>query len=192
MIFVFLQDIVGGLCVSIIVISFSLPFITEGAESFLVHPYAGIYIIAGSLALILMYPSCDKWTRARGDTTRILCGGTGAMLSGWVTFYIEGAHIPDPYDGAPFGFIWPSFSSLVPLFGTFLGTFLIGALIIFPVKVIFTFVTKKALSILVPDDQETLNKRLFVELSYIFITYTAVGFAAVYIAPKAFIYFGLK
>ena len=174
------------------VISISLPFITEGAESMLVHPYAGVYILLASFAMLFMYPSCDKWTRARGDTTRILCGGTGALISSWVTFYIEQAPIPDPYDGAPYNLSLPSVSSALPVLGTFFGTFLIGVLIIFPVKLIFTFITKKVLSILVPNDEETLNKRLFVELTYIFITYTAVGFAAVYLAPKAFVYFGLK
>lgn len=173
------------------VISISLPFITEGAEGMLAHPYAGLYILLASLAMIFMYPSCDKWTRARGDTTRILCGGTGAMLANWVTYYIEGVPIPDPYDGAPYGVSWPQLSSLLPLLGTFFATFLLGVLIIFPVKLIFTFTTKKALKILVPDE-ETLHKKLFVELTYIFITYTAIGFAAIYIAPKAFIYVGLK
>ena len=177
---------------SFMIISLSLPFITEGAERMLVHPYAGLYILLASLAMIFMYPSCDKWTRARGDTTRILCGGTGAMISCWVTFYIEQMPIPDPYDGAPFTLSFPTLSSAFPIIANFFATFVIGILIIFPVKLIFTFITKKALNIAIPNNQDSLNKRLFVELTYIFITYTAVGFAAVYIAPKAFIYFGLK
>ena len=174
------------------IISLSLPFITEGAEQMLVHPYAGLYIILASLAMILMYPSCDKWTRARGDTTRILCGGTGAMVSFWVTFYIDQVPIPDPYDGAPYAFGFPPLGSALPIIGTFFATFVIGVLIIFPVKLIFTFITKWVMNTLIPNKQESLNKRLVVELTYIFITYTAVGFAAVYMAPKAFIYFGLK
>eukprot|EP00794_Sanderia_malayensis_P019821 gene19821-21761_t len=186
------QDIVGGLCVAVMVIAICLPFLADGSEYMLQNPFTGIYLFLGSAGLVIMYPSCDKWTRARGDTTRILCGGTGALIAGWVTFYVDKTPIPDPYEGAPYTLLPSSFNFTVSVFTISLLRFVIGIMIIIPVKLIFSFVIKKILKLFVPNSEETLDKKLFVELTYIFFTYTAVGFAAVYVAPLTFNYFNLK
>ena len=169
------------------VIALGLPLLDSEAEKMLLSPNSGIFIILVPLILCVLYPAGDKWTTARGDTTRMVAGATGAIFGYWLIFYVDQVPIPNPNKGAPF----PLFSNALPWFLVGMAKFIVGVCLIAPVKLTFKPIFRALMPLILPKSDEILSQRVGFEIPYIFITYCTIGIVATYYGPKAFAFLGL-
>ena len=58
-------------------------------------PYAPVFIVAATVAVVALYPASDRWSPAREDSTAILGGWTGIRIGFWATFQARGHCVPN-------------------------------------------------------------------------------------------------
>ena len=51
-------------------------------------PWAPVFIVAATAAVVAAYPASDRWSPAREDSTAILGGWTGIRIGFWATFQV--------------------------------------------------------------------------------------------------------
>ena len=158
-------------------------------DDFLLHseyaPYVCVFV---PLILSLVYPTLDRWSTARGDTTLILSVAGGVSLAHWFCFqygWMEKATTLPPYHIIP-----PSFSWLGQM-GLRLA---IGVVILISTRTVMKMLSFNLVCYLMGYDknESTIHQRLIVELPYKFCTYFMVGFNAIYLAPQVFRYLGIE
>ena len=147
-------------------------------------PHSPIFMVAIPVALIVLYPAPPSFTQTRADTATTIGVASGVMLACWVRFNTAG--VPDPYMGAPFPLVVPTLSKLIKM----AGRFLVGILVVAPTRTLSKALILQVASRMLPGDN-VQTKRSAMELPHRFLTYAAVGFSAVYVAPLCFPLFGL-
>lgn len=182
------QDVVAGLSVAAFVTALWLPYLDLSLEIFLASPNAWIFIILVPILMIYAFPT--RCMETRNDTIRIISVGCGCMLAAWTDYYIDQVPIPQPYKGAPRP-VLPS--GFVPwaLFGA--SRFVIGICLVIPIKIVLKGIIHNGAAFMKLSNVKSTDRLAneFLTLPYLFITYTAIGYTAVYIAPKAFGMVGL-
>jgi len=114
----------------------------------------------------------------RGDTAAIL----GSALGFTIGFSCHGPY-PDDLDPGPYVIILPS----LHVIGMCMIRFVIGILLIVPVRFVMKLLCFKLLPAIMPTHGvEEVVKRPLVELSYKIITYGTIGFTASYVVPIVF------
>ena len=138
--------------------------------------------------MIYVFPS--ECLETRNDTARVISGGCGSMLAAWTDYYIEQIPIPNPYEGAPRPIIatsvvaWTLFSA---------SRFLIGVSLLIPIKFILKSIVCNISYALNSSNIKSTDRKAneSFTIPYLFITYGAIGYTAVYIAPRVFDFVGL-
>eukprot|EP00111_Clytia_hemisphaerica_P017106 TCONS_00050657-protein len=185
------QDIVAGLSMAAFVTALWLPYLDGTLEIFLSSANAWIFIMLVPILMIYAFPTKSMVTR--NDTATIIAVGCGCMLASWNEYYIDQIPLPNPY-GEPVklmfgtGFIaWILFSAT---------RFIMGVAILISIKIIIKATMKTIANFF--ESPEISNKKTterganqMFTLPYIFTCYGAIGYAAAYIAPKAFEFVGL-
>lgn len=181
-------DVIAGLLYVFCLMPIVFPFMDAIDEFILNHPFSPFLCVLVPLTLAVCYPTLDKWSTARGDTTVILavCGGIG--LGHWVCFQyglMERATTPPPYDIIPPSWTW---------FGQMLMRLSIGVVILFSTRAIMKIIMYNVLRIVTGTSEEGMksHQKLIVELPYKFCTYTMIAVSSVYLAPQVFRLMGIE
>ncbi len=175
-----LQDIIGGMVISLVILVAMVPSISLLDTVIFYYPqYATLFIISTIFFLLYIYPvDPKKWTVDRGDTAAIIGSGLGFVAG----FCPSGPHPDDLLEG-PFIIAVPSLSVV----SVSVVRFVIGILLILPPRFIMKLLCFKLLPAIMPTHGvEDVRQRPLVELPYKIITYGFVGFNFTYIVPIVF------
>ena len=138
-------------------------------------PATGLVTIS---LLLYIHPVDEKWTNDRGDTGAIL-GTTFGLMCG---FTCHGA-FPDDVDVGPIILVFPSLNTI----GLCFLRFVVGILLLLPTRFVMKLLCFRLLPAMMPTHGiEEVAHRPLVELPYKIITYSAIGFNAVYTASVVF------
>ena len=173
------QDILGGLCIAIIMLVLGIPGLPLFDWLVFDFDYTLIAVPMMVIFLLYIYPvDPHKWTMDRGDTAAILGSGFGVLLG----FHIYG-RFPDDLDPGPFEVALPS----LQVVGVSIVRFVVGVLLLLPTRFIMKLLCFRLLPGIMPTHgvQEVV-KRPLVELPYKIITYGMIGFNAVYLVTHVF------
>ncbi|KAB7507042.1 Sphingosine-1-phosphate phosphatase 2, partial [Armadillidium nasatum] len=165
---------VGGLVLIAGLLSVLLPVIVALDRFMLTHPFSPLLSITLTIAMVVCYPTSDRWTSARGDTTVMVGVGCGCLVGYWMNYQI--GMIYEPEVQPPFSIIWPT-------------TKMVG------LKPIFKPLSINTICVLLQVDPKTYQtcpskipekQRVIIELFYKFVTYMTIGFAIVCTCPILF------
>ncbi|XP_065661800.1 sphingosine-1-phosphate phosphatase 2 [Hydra vulgaris] len=182
------HDIVAGISVAFFVTALWLPYLDITLEMFLASSNAWIIILIIPMLMIYVFPT--QCMETRNDTARIICVGCGCTLAAWNMYYIDQVPLPEPYKNAPVAMFSSGFIPWV-LFGA--SRFIIGVAIIVPIKICLKTLIHSFFNFMNSEGSKTTDRKadhIFV-IPYLFITYTLIGYSAIYVAPKAFEMVGL-
>ncbi|CAL4134619.1 unnamed protein product [Meganyctiphanes norvegica] len=189
------MDIVCGLVLAVILMVIILPWMDILDRLALSHPASPLLCTILTVAMVVWYPTTDRWTPARGDTTVIVGVGCGTLLGSWLNYQL--GIIREPTLPPPYTVIWPT----INMVGLSLLRTVVGLVLIVAVRATFkslSYATICALLQVRADDVRkkkdhiSSRKRLIVELFYKFITYIAIGFTIIFTAPVAFRVMGVE
>lgn len=169
---------IGGVSVSLLMLAVLLPPLSY-IDSFIFN--SNLFLIVAPLIILFLlyiYPIEDIWTPDRGDTAAIL----GTLLGSLSAMHFNGPY-PDDLLVGPFPVAFPNYQLIMYS----LLRFIIGILLVFPVRFIMKLLCFRFLPAVVPSHGvEDVGKRPLVVLPYKIVTYTAMAFSAIYIAPKVY------
>lgn len=188
-------DIVCGVILAVVLMALILPWMDILDHLALSHPASPLLSIILTVAMVVWYPTTDKWTPARGDTTVIVGVGCGTLLGSWLNYQL--GIIREPLLPPPYTVIWPT----VNMVGLSLLRTILGLVLIVAVRASFKSLSFATICVLLQirasdvrekKDHISLRKRLIVELFYKFITYIAIGFTIIFTAPTVFRIIGVE
>ena len=81
-------DIVVGLGLSSFLLVGIVPLVDSADSYLLCSPLSPLITITSSLLAALLYPTSDRWTPARGDTTAALGSYLGVHLGSWLNYQL--------------------------------------------------------------------------------------------------------
>lgn len=185
---IFLQDIIAGLIFACLLMAATEPFV-EYVDIFLMtHAYAVPCLVAVGISLCLMYPSLDKWSTARGDTTLSLAVFSGIYAGLWFTR--SATDFIPVSDEAPYDVHLPGWDVIsITLLRQTIGVFFI--VILLTVNKYFVLQALCKVFGYDPKDPES-KKHLVIELPYKYVSYFSVSLVATYIMPLIFVYLGIQ
>lgn len=158
-------------------------------DDFMLHSlYSPVVCILVPLLLCVFYPTLDKWSTARGDTTIILAVGAGVGLGHWVCYqygYMQKAQTSPPYDIIPPTWTWAGLAVLRTM---------IGVVVLLTSRAAIKFLTLRSACYLAGCDRKNGDavKTLIIELPYKFVTYAVVAFMMVFLVPMIFRMLGIE
>nr|UCK81541.1 sphingosine-1-phosphate phosphatase 1 [Arenicola marina] len=181
-------DVIAGLLFVFSLMPVVLPFMDAIDNAILTHPWSPALCLLIPLVMCLAYPTLDRWSTARGDTTLILAVAAGISVGHWVSFqygFMHKAPTSPPYDIIPPTWQW---------FGEMLMRLSIGVVILFSTRAVFKAMTLNATCWLAGVDRrdKAAHQNIRIELPCKFITYAAIAFNTVYLAPQVFRYLGIE
>lgn len=189
------MDIVCGVILAVVLMAMILPWMDTLDHLALSHPASPILSVILTVAMVVWYPTTDKWTPARGDTTVIVGVGCGTLLGSWLNYQL--GIIREPLLPPPYTVIWPTLNMV----GLSLLRTAVGLVLLVAVRASFKSLSFATICVLLQvraddvrakKDHISLRKRLIVELFYKFITYIAIGFTIIFTAPCAFRVMGVE
>lgn len=163
--------------------------VVDPVDNFLMsHPAALPVTAAVCIALCLLYPSLERWSTARGDTTLVLGVVSGIYAGMWLTVKLtDMGHIPD---SPPYILGLPSaWDVSLTFFRQTMG-----------IVIIVLFLTCVKMTVLHttcwffnydPKDPKT-KQRLSVELPYRYVSYYISAVATTYLMPLLFLKFNIE
>lgn len=181
-------DIIVGIVLVVFLMVVLIPFIDDIDYFMLTSTYSPPCILSAYILMILFYPDAGHWTPARGDTVVILGVGAGIAIGSWLNYQwgiISGPPMPPPYK-----IIWPTYE-MVGL--TMLRT-CIGILVVVATRAFFKSITYAlACYLLKLDPRDKANwRKMAVELSSKFLTYSAIAFNVTYLSPAVFRFMNIE
>ena len=191
-------DIYVGLIFSLILITFVFPTVDFADQWLIVNRYAPLLTVPLSLAALYYYPGSDRWTPARGDTTVILGTYLGVHLGAWANYQLGYTRPPPDSSHMPFPIMWPNFEQI---YGHTLLRMIVGGVTFVAIKAVFKSLTYKAACFYMDADPNEVRKqpchidnkpKIVAELTYKFVTYVAIGFDVLFIAPWVFQAIGIE
>ncbi|ELT88124.1 hypothetical protein CAPTEDRAFT_35049, partial [Capitella teleta] len=180
-------DILAGLLLVGILGLIIFPWLDD-IDYFLLHSqYAPAVCLGTPVVLSLFYPTLDRYSTARGDTTLILSVAGGVSLGHWFCFqygWMEKATTLPPYHIIPPSFEWLGQMGL---------RLAIGVVILISTRAVMKLLSFNLLCYLMGYDKtdRTVLQRLIVELPYKYFTYFTIAFNCVYLAPQVFRFLGI-
>jgi sphingosine-1-phosphate phosphatase 1 len=164
------------------------PFLDVIDHFTLTHHYAPVVVVLVPLALALCYPTLDKWSTARGDTTLILAVTSGLGVGNWFCYqygFMQRATTLPPYE-----IIYPTWQ----WFGQMLLRLALGVVILIATRTIMKLLSYNLICYLLGVNKEDMksHQKLSVELPYKFATYMVVAFNFVWLSPQVFRYLGIE
>ena len=173
-----IQDVIAGILISAVLLSILIPHLETMDDIIFNWPHLPPVAIAAVVLALYVYPVEDRWTMDRGDTGAILGVGLGVILG--VHFF---GPFPDDLDAGPFVIKLPS----LQIIGLCFIRWIVGILLLLPTRFIMKLLCFRLLPAIVPTHGvEEVAKRPLVELPYKVITYSSIGFNAVYLSTIVF------
>lgn len=171
-------DIIMGAALGLAHLAVSLAFGRYIDLLQLQMPWTPFVVPLFTIALSAMYPRPSKWVNSPGDTILILGVATGVCLGQWVTYHadvVRSGALP------PTGPICAA-CALDP--ATMLPRAAVGYAVLFATRAACKAVCIALLTAALPPSKEPPARRYAVELPTKWVTYSAVGFNAVYTVPR--------
>ena len=165
--------------VSVFILIFYIPAI-DAIDSFVLYSGCVPFVLLPLVVFLLyIYPVDPKhWTMDRGDTGAILGSSFGVILG--IAYH---GPYPDDLATGPFPIFLPSLQEV----WMSLLRFIVGVLLLLPTRFVMKLLCFKLLPAIMPTHGvEEVVKRPLVELPYKIITYGAIGFNTVWLAPMVF------
>ncbi|XP_026464204.1 sphingosine-1-phosphate phosphatase 1-like [Ctenocephalides felis] len=188
-------DVIAGLFLALLLMIPLVP-LADLLDGFLVtNPMSPLAVLLLSLLLIWKYPSADRWTPTRGDTTMTTSVYVGIVLGAWLNYQLGRMVIPSL--PPPYTIIWPSWS----MQGLTLLRTTLGLCCIMATRAICKSLSYALVCALIRKDPHELRKsenslqnrsKLIVELSYKYFTYGMIGFNTVFLLPHVFQLLGIN
>lgn len=182
-------DILAGLIYIFALMPVCFPLLNPIDEFLLNSPYAPAVSVLVPLVLALAYPTLDKWSTARGDTTLILGVGAGVALGHWVCYqygFMHKALTPPPYE-----ILMPNINWL----GQVVMRLCLGVVILVATRALMKATVYNVacyLSGVNRNNYKRTTQMLSVELPYKFVTYLVIAFNTVWLAPQVFHFIGIE
>ncbi|GFR74857.1 sphingosine-1-phosphate phosphatase 1 [Elysia marginata] len=186
-------DIIAGIGFAILLMGATAPFVDQVDKFLMHHPHALPIMVATCIILCFLYPSLDKWSTARGDTTLVLGVFSGIYAGMWLTGKFHPSDVdyfvtPMP-EAPPFSLALPP----VPDMLLALVRQVVGVAIVVVVLTGLKFGILNALANLMSLDPKDPNtkRHLAVELPYKYVSYFLSAAAATYVMPLLFLRLGI-
>ena len=81
-------DVIAGILLTIFIMLLFLPLSDYVDTFFLTHPLSPLMAVGGTLLAAILYPSLDRWSTARGDTTTVIGTNAGVLVGSWLNYYL--------------------------------------------------------------------------------------------------------
>jgi len=182
-------DVIAGLLFISFLMAVVLPYL-GAIDNFLIHSmYAPIICIVLPITMCLMYPTPNRWSTARGDTTLIVSSAAGVTLGHWLSYqlgFMQKSTSPPPYDIIPPTWTW---AGLIVL------RMSIGVSVLLVVRYVVGTVVFRIVCLVMHVDHRdrAAAKQLWrVDLPYKFVTYATLSVGMVYAAPVMFRALGIE
>ncbi|XP_043503525.1 sphingosine-1-phosphate phosphatase 1-like isoform X1 [Polistes fuscatus] len=188
-------DIVAGLLLAIALMIPLIPLVDALDYYVITNHWVLIILILISITAVVYYPSSDKWTPTRGDTTMVVSVTAGVHAGAWLN-YKTGAFslplLPPPYD-----IIWPSYRMLGCMilrtilgFCSVIGTKAICKSLCYTIICAILKINSKEL---MKSENYLENKsKIFTDLVYKYLTCFMIGINTVYLLPNVFTIIGIE
>lgn len=176
-------DLLAGIFFASLLMAITAPFV-DTIDTFLIsHPNSLPVMVGSCIALCLLYPSLDKWSSARGDTTLSLAVFSGIYAGLWMTGALT--DFQPEKDTPPFVLGLPTLS----VAGYSLLRQVLGVIFLVTLLTVLKVIILKGLCCLFGYDPKDPNtkKHLHIELPYRYVSYFVSSLAAVYIMPLIFL-----
>ena len=178
------QDIVGGVLISVVMLALSVPLLGPLDVYFLHSSAAAPLSLVVVILLLYIYPvESHRWTMDRGDTAAILGVGIGMV---WGSYML--GEVADDLLLPPLQFSWPALTDIY----LFIVRFVLGVVLLVSTRFVMKLLCFRLLPALMPTGGvEEVGKRPWVELPYKVITYGTIGFNCTYTSIHLFRVFGI-
>ncbi|KAI4497383.1 hypothetical protein M0802_007394 [Mischocyttarus mexicanus] len=188
-------DIVAGLLLAIALMIPLIPLVDVLDYYIITKAWVVILLILISITAIVYYPSSDKWTPTRGDTTMVVSVTAGVHAGAWLN-YKTGA-LSLPLLPPPYNIIWPSYRMLGCMilrtilgFCSVIGTKAICKSLCYTVICAILKINSKEL---MKSENYLENKsKIFTDLVSKYITCFMIGVNTVYLLPNVFTIIGIE
>ncbi|XP_005089195.1 sphingosine-1-phosphate phosphatase 2 [Aplysia californica] len=176
-------DILAGICFAFFLMASTMPFVDPIDQFLISHPNAMPVLVTTCMALCLLYPSLDKWSTARGDTTLVLAVFSGIYAGLWLTGALT--DFEPAKDSPPFVLGLPTpREAFLALLRQVIGVFFVVILL----TAIKTAVLRSLSYVFGYDHKDPKTKQhLLIELPYRYVSYFVSSTAAVYVMPLLFL-----
>ncbi|KAK7791611.1 hypothetical protein R5R35_014684 [Gryllus longicercus] len=188
-------DIVVGVLLALLLMIPVVPLVDALDYYLLTKEWSPIFLFSIAILLVVFYPSSDRWTPTRGDTTMVVSVCVGVHVGAWMNYQVgilqESSLTP------PYAIIWPSY----PMMGLGALRTVIGFCCIIATRALCKSASYATICALLRLNSQELKKsqntientqKITVELSYKFITYVLMGFNTVYLLPNVFRLIGIE
>lgn len=182
-------DIVMGATLGLIHLCISVTWGRQIDLAQLALPWTPLVVPAASVLLSVLYPRPRKWVNSPGDTILILGVATGVCVASWAGLHTAvapqgatGAWIAPP---APQICLW---CAIHP--ATALVRLAIGYIVLFLTRAVVKAAGFAVLQALLPPSRDPPGRRYAIELPTKWLTYSAIGFNAVYVVPRLLLWCG--
>ncbi|PNF35891.1 Sphingosine-1-phosphate phosphatase 1 [Cryptotermes secundus] len=182
-------DIVVGIVLAFGLMVPVVPLVDALDHYLLTSHWSPAILLITAICLVVFYPSSDRWTPTRGDTTMVLSVCVGVHVGAWTNYQL--GVLSESPDSPPYAIIWPSYEML----GLSALRTVIGFCCIVATRALCKSASYATVCTLLrlnsrelQQSQNSIKNRqkITVELSYTFITYALLGFNTVYLLPSVF------
>ncbi|KAJ9590722.1 hypothetical protein L9F63_016238 [Diploptera punctata] len=188
-------DIIVGIVLALVLMVPFVPLVDTLDHYLLTSHWSPLILLTVGICMVAFYPSSDRWTPTRGDTTMVVSVCIGVHIGAWTNYQlgVMSEH-PDP---PPYAIIWPSYEML----GLSALRTVIGFCCIVATRALCKSASYATVCTLLRlNSRELRNSRnsienrqkITVELSYKFITYALLGFNTLYLLPNVFRLIGIE
>lgn len=172
-------DVIVGILLTVFIMVLFLPTADYVDWFCLTHPLSPLIVVSCTLLAAVMYPSLDRWSTARGDTTTVIGTNAGVMVGSWLNYY--SGYLKPAVEGPPYEIIYPSFHDI----GLSLLRTCIGILILLGTRAVVKLTVFWGLKLNFTIDDKS-KESLKVEIPYKFLPYATMGFMAIFFCPIVF------
>ncbi|GLV32340.1 hypothetical protein CBL_00949 [Carabus blaptoides fortunei] len=182
-------DIIVGLALAILLMIPLVPLVDKLDNYLLTNSLSPIILLVASILMIVYYPSSDKWTPTRGDTTMVVSVCVGLHIGAWTNYQL--GHMTVSELTPPYTIIWPTCTMLgLTVIRTMIGFGCVLATQILAKVVSYNFccaLLRQNAQDLKNSENTLQNKhKTFVELCCKYITCSLIGFNTLYSLPNVF------
>lgn len=187
-------DLIGGLALAIGLMIPLVPLIDITDHYFLTNGWILSILIILTIVTIIYYPSSDRWTPTRGDTTMVVSVTSGVHFGSWLNF-TTGA-LSESLLSPPYEINWPTYQTLAliifrTIFGFCCVIFLRGVCKSLSYSAMCAILRINSKDLIKSENSLKNKNKVIVDLFYKYVTYFMVGFNIAYLMPKIFSIIGI-
>ncbi|KAK0169575.1 hypothetical protein PV328_011867 [Microctonus aethiopoides] len=188
-------DVIAGLLLAIILMIPLIPIVNYMDHYFITNYWSLVILIAISIIVVVYYPTSDKWTPTRNDTTMVVSVVSGIHVGAWLNYYTGiisfNSQLP-PYD-----INLPTYTEL----GQIILRTILGFCFAIPLKLIIKLLVYttmcgikriNAKELMKSENSLENRNKIIVDLVYRFIYCFTFGIVTVYVLPLIFAMVGLS